>query len=76
MSYELDALTDATPRDDLPDFGSGDTVRVHAKVVEGNKERIQVFAGVVIRDRRCLERAADEGGPPPYSAPLYAGSKP
>ncbi len=52
MSYELDALTDATPRDDLPDFGSGDTVRVHAKVVEGNKERIQVFEGVVIRNRR------------------------
>ena len=52
MSYELDALTDATLRDDLPDFGSGDTVRVHAKVVEGNKERIQVFAGVVIRMRR------------------------
>lgn len=37
MSYELEALTDATPRDDLPDFGSGDTVRVHAKAVEGNK---------------------------------------
>ncbi len=52
MSYELDTLTDATPRDDLPDFGSGDTVRVHAKVVEGNKERVQVFAGVVIRKRR------------------------
>ena len=52
MSYELDALTDATLRDDLPDFGSGDTVRVHAKVVEGNKERVQVFAGVVIRMRR------------------------
>jgi len=52
MSYELDALTDATLRDDLPDFGSGDTVRVHAKVVEGNKERIQIFAGVVIRMRR------------------------
>ncbi len=52
MSYELDALTNATPRDDLPDFGSGDTVRVHAKVVEGNKERVQVFAGVVIRKRR------------------------
>ena len=52
MSYELDALTNATPRDDLPEFGSGDTVRVHAKVVEGDKERIQVFEGVVIRKRR------------------------
>lgn len=35
-------------RDDLPEFGPGDTVRVHAKVIEGNKERIQVFEGVVI----------------------------
>lgn len=33
---------------DLPDFGPGDTVRVHAKIVEGNRERIQVFEGVVI----------------------------
>jgi large subunit ribosomal protein L19 len=35
----------------VPDFGPGDTVRVHAKVVEGNRERIQVFEGVVIRRR-------------------------
>ena len=33
---------------ELPDFGPGDTVRVHLKIVEGNKERIQVFQGVVI----------------------------
>ncbi len=52
MSYELDALLDVTPRDDLPDFAPGDTVRVHAKVIEGNRERIQVFEGVVIRKRR------------------------
>ena len=52
MSYELDALTDAAPRDDLPEFGSGDSVRVHARVVEGAKERVQVFEGVVIRQRR------------------------
>ncbi len=35
----------------VPEFGPGDTVRVHAKVVEGNRERIQVFEGVVIRRR-------------------------
>ena len=35
-------------RKDIPDFGPGDTVRVHAKIVEGNRERIQVFEGVVI----------------------------
>jgi large subunit ribosomal protein L19 len=36
---------------DVPYFGPGDTVRVHAKVVEGTRERIQVFEGVVIRRR-------------------------
>jgi large subunit ribosomal protein L19 len=35
----------------LPSFGPGDTVRVHAKVVEGTRERIQVFEGVVISRR-------------------------
>jgi large subunit ribosomal protein L19 len=38
-------------RTDLPDFGPGDTVRVHVKVREGEKERIQVFEGVVIGRR-------------------------
>jgi large subunit ribosomal protein L19 len=52
MSYELDALIPDQPlKENLPEFGSGDTVRVHAKVVEGDKERIQVFEGVVIRRR-------------------------
>ncbi len=35
-------------RDDLPKFGPGDTVRVHVKVIEGEKERTQVFQGVVL----------------------------
>ncbi|HWK79418.1 MAG TPA: 50S ribosomal protein L19 [Thermomicrobiales bacterium] len=38
-------------KEDVPQFGAGDTVRVHAKVVEGNRERVQVFEGVVIRRR-------------------------
>ena len=38
-------------KEEVPEFGPGDTVRVHAKVVEGNRERIQVFEGVVIRRR-------------------------
>ena len=38
-------------RKDLPDFSPGDSVRVHVKVREGEKERIQVFAGVVIARR-------------------------
>lgn len=36
-------------REDVPDFGPGDTVRVHVKVVEAERERIQVFEGVVLR---------------------------
>jgi large subunit ribosomal protein L19 len=36
-------------RTDVPEFGSGDEVKVHVKVVEGNKERVQVFQGNVIR---------------------------
>ncbi len=38
-------------RDDIPEFGPGDTVKVHVKVVEGNRERVQVFQGVVIGRR-------------------------
>ena len=38
-------------KSEVPAFGPGDTVRLHAKVVEGNRERIQVFEGVVIRRR-------------------------
>lgn len=38
-------------KSDVPNFGPGDTVRVHAKVVEGSRERVQVFEGVVIRRR-------------------------
>ena len=38
-------------KDDIPQFGAGDNVRVHARVVEGTRERIQMFEGVVIRRR-------------------------
>ena len=41
----------------IPDFKPGDSVRVHVKVIEGEKERIQVFAGVVIRKSRGGIRA-------------------
>ena len=36
-------------RDDVPQFAPGDTLKVHVRVVEGNRERVQVFQGVVIR---------------------------
>ena len=38
-------------KDDLPDFRPGDTIRVHVRVVEGERERVQVFEGIVIRRR-------------------------
>ncbi|MDH4076627.1 MAG: 50S ribosomal protein L19 [Acidimicrobiia bacterium] len=38
-------------RTDIPDFDAGDTVKVHVKVIEGNRERVQVFEGVVIARR-------------------------
>jgi large subunit ribosomal protein L19 len=39
------------PDRDFPEFGAGDTVKVHIKVIEGDRERVQVFQGVVIRLR-------------------------
>ena len=42
-------LGNAAKRDDIPDFRAGDTVKVHVKVVEGNRSRVQIFQGVVIR---------------------------
>ncbi len=44
----LDMLESAHLRDDIPDFRTGDTVKVHVRVVEGGRERVQVFEGVVI----------------------------
>ena len=45
----LDALDAQSQRTDIPDFRAGDTLKVHVRVVEGNRSRIQVFQGVVIR---------------------------
>ncbi|HEV7725496.1 MAG TPA: 50S ribosomal protein L19, partial [Modestobacter sp.] len=45
----LDALDAESLRDDIPEFRPGDTVKVHVRVIEGNRSRIQVFQGVVIR---------------------------
>ncbi len=42
-------LGNTSKRTDIPDFRAGDTVKVHARVVEGNRSRVQVFQGVVIR---------------------------
>lgn len=48
MNPVIAELGKASYRADVPDFRPGDSVRVHVRVVEGNKSRIQVFAGVVI----------------------------
>ena len=53
MSFELiKKVNDTQKKDAVLDVKSGDTVRVHQKIKEGNKERIQIFEGVVIRTDR------------------------
>ncbi|MFZ5631626.1 MAG: 50S ribosomal protein L19 [Bacillota bacterium] len=47
----IQSLEQEQIKNDIPDFKPGDTVRVHVKVIEGSRERIQVFEGVVIRRR-------------------------
>ncbi|KYD09449.1 MAG: 50S ribosomal protein L19 [Caldibacillus debilis] len=51
MHHLIQEITKEQLRTDLPAFRPGDTVRVHVKVTEGNRERIQVFEGVVIKRR-------------------------
>jgi len=53
----IEAIEREQLRNDIPDFKPGDSVRVHVKVAEGEKERIQVFAGVVISKSRGGARA-------------------
>ena len=45
----LRSITEEYKKDDIPAFGVGDTVRVHIKIKEGNRERIQVFEGFVLK---------------------------
>ncbi len=49
MSKVIETLERAQLRDDIPQFKAGDTVRVHFKVIEGQRQRIQVFEGIVIK---------------------------
>ncbi|ATO29175.1 50S ribosomal protein L19 [Bacillus atrophaeus] len=51
MQQLIQDITKEQLRTDLPTFRPGDTLRVHVKVVEGNRERIQIFEGVVIKRR-------------------------
>ena len=47
--HTLDSVDAASMRSDIPDFRPGDTLKVHVRVIEGNRSRIQVFQGAVIR---------------------------
>jgi large subunit ribosomal protein L19 len=47
--HSLETLDAASLRSDVPDFRPGDTLKVHVRVVEGNRSRVQIFQGVVIR---------------------------
>jgi large subunit ribosomal protein L19 len=47
--HKLDELDAASLRTDIPEFRAGDTVDVHVRVIEGNRSRVQIFKGVVIR---------------------------
>jgi large subunit ribosomal protein L19 len=49
MSKVIETLERAQLRDDIPKFKAGDTVRVHFKVIEGQRQRIQVFEGIVLK---------------------------
>jgi large subunit ribosomal protein L19 len=49
MSTPIDILERKQLRDDRPDFKAGDTVRVHFQVIEGQRRRVQVFEGIVIK---------------------------
>jgi large subunit ribosomal protein L19 len=51
MQSLIQEITKEQLRSDLPSFRPGDTVRVHVKVIEGTRERVQVFEGVVIKRR-------------------------
>ncbi len=51
MNPLIEAITNDQLRDDIPEFRAGDNVIVHARIIEGDRERIQLFEGVVIKRR-------------------------
>jgi large subunit ribosomal protein L19 len=55
---DLQALETAYVRDDIPEFRAGDTVKVHVRVVEGGRERVQIFEGVVLARNGSGSRAS------------------
>ncbi len=57
MNEIIKKIEDAELKKEVPEFRTGDTVRVHAKIKEGNRERIQVFEGVVLKKQGGGNRA-------------------
>ncbi|MET0411168.1 MAG: 50S ribosomal protein L19 [Polyangiaceae bacterium] len=57
ISNKIAELESATLRQDLPEFRVGDTVAVHYRIVEGDKLRVQVFKGIVIKRHRAGARS-------------------
>ena len=49
----LSAITEEYKKSDIPAFGVGDTVKVHIKIKEGQRERIQIFEGFVLKKQNC-----------------------
>ncbi len=58
MSVIIDRINQEQMRFDHPEFRPGDTVKVHIRIIEGNKERIQVFQGVVIKRKNGTMEAS------------------
>jgi large subunit ribosomal protein L19 len=58
MSTIIDRIEQEQMRQDHPAFRPGDNVKVHIRIIEGNKERIQVFQGVVIRKKNGMMNAS------------------
>jgi large subunit ribosomal protein L19 len=54
----MEMLEKEQMRGDIPDFRPGDTIRVHVRIIEGQKQRLQAFEGVVIRKKRGDSRAS------------------
>ncbi len=58
MSAIIDQIELEQMRQDHPDFRPGDTIKVHIRIIEGSKERVQIFQGVVIRRKRGTMNAS------------------
>lgn len=58
MSTIIERINEEQMRQDIPDFRPGDTVKVHIRIIEGSKERVQIFQGVVIKRKKGTMNAS------------------